>query len=98
MFWEVMNLCEFRKIDPGNLVPGMRVAREVENQFGAILLSPGMILDNNLIKKLQRLGVAEIEIINESEEELAKNKDKFTEQYWNSIGNVKEMLFNAKKN
>lgn len=90
-------MAEMKKIDIGELKSGMRVAREVENQFGAVLVTPGMILDDNLIKKLMRLGIEEIEILDETEEELEKNKNGFSEQYQESIHNVKEMLYNAKK-
>ena len=44
------------RVEIDKLRPGMRVAKMVENQLGAVLLTPGMILDENIIMKLQRMG------------------------------------------
>src|SRR5690554_7732768 len=85
------------RVETYKLRPGMRVARIVENQFGAVLLNPGMILDENVINKLKRMGIPEVVIYNETDKEVEENKQKFTEQYIDSIGNFKEVMFDAKR-
>ncbi|MEJ6952607.1 HD domain-containing phosphohydrolase [Natronospora cellulosivora (SeqCode)] len=84
----------FRKIDTEELQAGMKVARGVENSYGALLVSAGMILDDNLIKKLKRTGVDQIVIYDESEEQINKNFSSFSEQYQSNINNLK-ILFNS---
>ena len=54
-------------VEIDKLRPGMRVAKMVENQLGAVLLTPGMILDENIIMKLQRMGIPEVVIYNETD-------------------------------
>lgn len=85
------------RVEIDKLGPGMRVAKMVENQLGAVLLTPGMILDENIIMKLQRMGIPEVVIYNETDKEVEENKQKFTEQYIDSIGNFKEVMFDAKR-
>ncbi|NLM98363.1 MAG: HD-GYP domain-containing protein [Halanaerobiaceae bacterium] len=89
-------MLKVRKVFVDELEPGMRVAREIENQFGAILVNDGMILDENLIEKLKRLGISTVEIFNESDKDLDENRYKFKEQYQESIGNVKEIIHDAR--
>ena len=89
-------MVDIKKVYINELEPGMRVAREIENQFGAVLVKDGMILDDNVINKLKRLGISTVEIFNETDKELNKNRFKFKEQYRESIGNVKEIIYNAK--
>ncbi len=79
------------------LKPGMRNAKMIENQFGAILITPGMIIDDNLIKKLKRAGLLSVEIIDETEEEFISNQQNFTERYKDSVNNVKDMFLNIRE-
>ncbi|MFP4661092.1 MAG: HD-GYP domain-containing protein [Halanaerobiales bacterium] len=83
---------KIKKVAIEELKPGMRTAKMIENQFGAILVTSGMILDNNLIDKLKRTGLFQVEIIDEAEEELERNQNKFTEQYTDSVENIKTMF------
>ena len=85
------------KIKTYKLKAGMRIARIVENQFGAILLTPGMILDDNTINKLQRMGITDVYIFNETDKEVEENRLKFTHQYIDSIDNFKEVMSDAKR-
>lgn len=85
------------KIKTYKLKAGMRIARIVENQFGAILLTPGMILDDNTINKLQRMGITDVYIFNETDKEVEENQLKFTHQYIDSIDNFKEVMSDAKR-
>ncbi|MFP4015918.1 MAG: HD-GYP domain-containing protein [Halanaerobiales bacterium] len=89
---------KIKKVAIEELKPGMRTAKMIENQFGAILVTPGMILDDNLIDKLKRTGIYNIEIIDETEEEFDKNQNKFTEQYKDSVENIKSMFSEVQEN
>ena len=65
-------MLNFREINIEDLESGMRVARSVENNFGALLVTPGMILDEGLIKKLKRADLIKITIYDETEEQVKK--------------------------
>lgn len=91
-------MARVKKIDIEYLKPGMRIAKMIENQFGAVLVTPGMIVDDNLINKLKRTGIERVEIIDESEEEFMKNRIQFTEQYKDSVNIMKDMFDAVKDN
>ncbi len=90
----------YRDVKISELEPGMRVAKIIENQFGAILISPGMILDTNMINKLRKMGFDKLTIFDDPEEELEKNRYSFTEKYKENVRNIKnifEVLSRGKK-
>ncbi len=85
-------MAKIKNVNIEGLKPGMRNAKMIENQFGAILITPGMIIDDNLIKKLKRAGLLSVEIIDETEEDFISNQNTFTEQYKDSVENMKNMF------
>lgn len=85
-------MAQYREIKIENLEEGMRVARMVENKFGAMLVSPGMILDDNLIIKLKRTGIKKLAIYDDSEEQLEKNRSRFPEEYRENVKEVKSIF------
>lgn len=87
-------MSQYREVSIKKIKPGMRVARMVENKFGAMLVSPGMILDDNLIKKLKRTGIEKLAIYNDPDEQLEKNRYSFSEEYRENIKDVKN-IFNS---
>lgn len=62
------------RINTFDLEPGMRVAEEVETDHGAILVSPGTILNQKLINKLSKLGVQKVAIYSPEEEEVGEEE------------------------
>ncbi|ACL70947.1 HD-GYP domain-containing protein [Halothermothrix orenii] len=77
------------KLKIGRVKPGMRVARTIENKFGACLVKPGMILDDNLINKLSKMGITEVTVYKESDEMIERNIKEFEEKYQENVGNIK---------
>ncbi len=63
----------YEKIKIIELRPGMKVAEKVENQFGAVLVSPGTILTRKLIGKLSIAG-AETVTVYKGENEKTKTE------------------------
>ncbi|HLV09365.1 MAG TPA: HD-GYP domain-containing protein [Halanaerobiales bacterium] len=83
---------EFKKVGTDRLEPGMRVARSIENRFGAVLITPKMILDSNLIKKLRTMGFEEVTVFDETDEQVEKNRYDYIEQYQNNVVEVKNLF------
>lgn len=81
-----------RRVSVTELEPGMRVAKIIENEFGASLVTPGMILDDNLIEKLSNLGVRFVTIYAESKEKIEKNKENFFTKYKENVNNMKKLF------
>lgn len=52
-----------------DLEPGMRVARDIENRYGGVLVPAGSILTESTIYKLKELNYFYVHIISEAEEE-----------------------------
>jgi len=82
----------FKDVKISELEPGMRVAKTIENQFGAILISPGMILDSNMINKLKKMGFDKITVFDDPEEQLEKNRYSFTEKYKENVRDIKKIF------
>lgn len=82
----------FKEIKVTELKSGMRIAKTVENQFGAILISPGMILDFNVIRKLKDIGIEKVTIYDDPEEELEKNRYSFNEKYRENVRDIKKIF------
>ncbi len=74
------------------LKPGMKVARKVENSFGAVLVPKDMILDQKLINKLCQLGIKYVKIYNESEKEVRNNINDFVFGYKESVNDIKDIF------
>ncbi|MFW6029811.1 MAG: HD-GYP domain-containing protein [Halanaerobiales bacterium] len=86
-----------KEVNIDDLQQGMRVARGIENSYGALLVSGGMILDENLIKKLERAGIYQIAIFDESEEQIQHNVSDFENQYQNNVNNLKELYSSVQR-
>ncbi|QTL99510.1 HD domain-containing protein [Iocasia frigidifontis] len=84
------------KLGVYELKAGMRVAKFIENDFGAVLVSPGMILDENIIAKLQVMGIKQVAVIDESEEQVEENINSFAVKYQENINELKETFDSIK--
>ncbi|MDQ2087234.1 HD-GYP domain-containing protein [Herbivorax sp. ANBcel31] len=87
-------------VNPSNLVPGMKVAQTILNDFGSIIISENTILDEHLIKKLQNQKLLKVRIFVEKEKSkeekidipVTKVKDAFQNTYNGGIYEVKEII------
>ena len=70
-----------------NLQPGMKLANDIEHDYGGILLPAGTILDDSKIKRLERLNHKYVYVYNEDEEKINDN-----------LGKTKNSEFKYKKN
>ncbi len=85
----------FMWVDIDELIPGMKLAEDVENNFGGTLLPAKTILDNNKIKRLSGLGIEEVKIVEESEAEIKKNAGKIEDlelAYRRNLNSVAEIF------
>ena len=60
-------------INTDKLKAGMKLANDIEYDFGGILLPAGTILDKQKIKRLKRLSKDYVYVYNEKEEKIAEN-------------------------
>ncbi|MFW6287733.1 MAG: HD-GYP domain-containing protein, partial [bacterium] len=90
-------MATIREVRVEDLEPGMRVAKGIENTYGALLVSAGMILDENLINKLKRAGIYWLDIYDESKEQIHRNMSSFEEEYQNNVNNLKNIFSSVKK-
>lgn len=74
------------------LVPGMKIAETILNDYGAIVVSEGIVLDDNLINKLRNLGVYRLQIFDE-EHVKVDTKDVFQRKYNENVNKVKELIW-----
>lgn len=74
------------------LVPGMKIADTILNDYGAIVVSEGTVLDDNLINKLNNMGVYRLQIF---DEEVVKidTQDVFQRKYSENVNRVKELIW-----
>ncbi len=73
--------------------PGMQIAETVFNEYGAIIVSEGTLLDNHILRKLDNLGILKIKISDQSENEIISNSaEAFKAQYNENIEVFKDVL------
>lgn len=73
--------------------PGMKMAETIYNQYGAVIVGEGTILDQHLILKIQRLGIDNIKIYSLTDKNLRGNSiEVFKEQYNENLSAVKSIL------
>ncbi|WP_010243204.1 HD-GYP domain-containing protein [Acetivibrio cellulolyticus] len=78
-------------INPFELVPGMKIAETILNDYGAIVISEGTILDDHLINKLGNLGLYRLQIF-VGDDVKVENPDSFTESYNESVSDYKKII------
>lgn len=76
------------------LKPGMTVAETILNDYGAIIVSEGTILDEHLIQKLCNLNLPRIKVIcDEDNVPVHEPEDHFKLQYNENVECVKDILY-----
>lgn len=76
------------------LKPGMKVAETIFNDYGAIVIAEGTILDDHLIKKLDNLKLYKIKVFGEDKDIPPHEvSESFKTQYNENVDSVKGVLY-----
>jgi len=75
-----------------DLVPGMKIAETILNDYGAIVVSEGTVLDDKLISKIKNLGMYRLQIF-EEEHIKFESKSVFRKKYNENVKKVKELIW-----
>jgi putative nucleotidyltransferase with HDIG domain len=74
-------------------IPGMKVAKWIHNEYGAIIVARDTILDDHIINKLKNLYIDKIMIYDETDNVIITNSsDAFKVQYNKNVEIIKEIL------
>ena len=77
------------------LAPGMKIAETIHNEYGALIIREGTILDEHLLNKLKNLGFSRIRIYLQDDNIIfASGAELFKAQYKENIEDMKEILHN----
>jgi len=76
---------------PSELVPGMKIAETILNDYGAIVMSEGTVLDDNLINKIKNVGVYRLQIFDEQDKKVEIN-NVFEQKYDENVKKVKGII------
>ncbi|AUG57792.1 HD-GYP domain-containing protein [Acetivibrio saccincola] len=75
-----------------DLVPNMRIAETVLNDFGSVIIMENTVLDEHLIKKLQNQNISKIKVFEETNKPVTKVKEVFQRNYNQGIYEVKNII------
>jgi putative nucleotidyltransferase with HDIG domain len=78
-------------ISPFQLSSGMKIAETIFNDYGAIVISEGTILDDHLVNKLKNLDLFRLQVY-EDEDEITVYEEKFVKNYNSSIEEYKSII------
>ncbi|TYQ15567.1 UNVERIFIED_CONTAM: putative nucleotidyltransferase with HDIG domain [Acetivibrio alkalicellulosi] len=81
-----------------DLEPGMKVAETILNDYGSIIISEGTILDDHLIKKIQKHNLYKINIIEDVKLSSNEINQSFQNSYNEDIEYTKEILHSLSEN
>ena len=73
--------------------PGMAIAEDIYNEYGAMVVTEGTVLDGYILSRIRELGLVKVKIYEENEEMIvAGGAELFRAQYNENISNVKHLL------
>lgn len=73
--------------------PGMRIAEDIFNEYGALVVADGTVLDDHIISRISRLGFNRIKIYDSVENLIeVSNSELFRAQYNENVNHVKSIL------
>jgi putative nucleotidyltransferase with HDIG domain len=78
-------------ISPSELISGMKIAETILNEYGAIIISEGTILDDHLVNKLKKMGLFRLQVF-EQENHETEYKDEFIKSYNSSVDEYKKII------
>lgn len=67
-----------KRIEIDDLQEGMKLAQDIDNRYGGVLLPAGTILTDRKIARLQDLNYQQVKIVGESQKKINKNIEKFS--------------------
>jgi len=74
-------------------VPGMRIAEDLFNEKGAVIIAKNMILDSRMIDSIKKLGLDRIRVYDDSDETIVvSGTELFKAQYNENIDTVKNVI------
>jgi len=73
--------------------PGMAIAEDIYNEYGAIVVTEGTVLDEYILSKVRDLGLVKIKIYEDNEDMIvAGGTELFRAQYNENLTSVKNLL------
>lgn len=72
---------------------GMRIAEDLYNDYGAVIIVEGTVLDDYIIDRIKKLGIEKVKVYeNKSEMIYASGTELFKAQYKDNVNTVKNIL------
>ncbi|NLI58972.1 MAG: HD-GYP domain-containing protein [Clostridium sp.] len=82
-----------KEVSPYDLVPNMKIAETILNDYGSVVIMENTVLDEYLIKKLQNQNLSKIKVFEEkTNKSIIKTKEFFQQNYNEGIYEVKEII------
>lgn len=73
--------------------PGMAIAEDIYNEYGAVVVTEGTMLDEYILGRIKDLGLVKIKVYEEKEDMIvAGGTELFRAQYNENLSNVKNLL------
>ncbi len=73
--------------------PGMAIAEDIYNEYGAVVVTEGTLLDEYILGRIKDLGLVKIKIYEDKEDIIvAGGTELFRAQYSENLSNVKNLL------
>ncbi len=74
-------------------IPGLRIAEDIYNDYGAIIVPDGSVLEGYVIERIKKLGLVRVRVYDETGEMIqVSGTDLFRAQYKESLNAVKSIL------
>lgn len=80
-----------KKVKTDNILPGMKLARAIQSEYGGVLVPEDTLIDRNNIKKINKLDLGSVYIYVDSSEEFNDNVDEKAETKKEYSKNAKEV-------
>jgi putative nucleotidyltransferase with HDIG domain len=82
-----------KEVSPYDLVPNMKIAETILNDYGSVVIMENTVLDEYIIKKLQNQNLSKIKVFEEkTNKSIIKTKEFFQQNYNEGIYEVKEII------
>ncbi len=73
--------------------PGMTIAEDIYNEYGAVIITEGTVLEEYIIERIRKLGIERLRVYDETGEMVEVSESElFRAQYRESVNTVKSIL------
>lgn len=73
--------------------PGMAIAEDIYNEYGAMIVTEGTVLDEYILSRIRELGLVKIKVYKDDDDMIVvSGTELFRAQYNENISNVKNLL------